>query len=246
VACTGLLAYTTSPPRIEKWFVFAAGVTTVLALWDLGNVAFRAGQPKGVRPLLTFELFFFAVVLGVDVHLIFGAPSVVVLFVAACSIIGSVVYVATSNGSKEKQVAFLVISLLFTASWLLVPPIIGRVASFLNGWHWLASCKLWNNVIRGRIYPGIHLLAIPFVYYWVDYHVAKKSDEWKEYLPVDKTLFWVGLACLVSGLLFAILDPDNTKKEIKPLYEAGAAAVILLVGNSWYLKVKDQQDEAQL
>src|SRR6056297_2886743 len=72
VGLSGLFARITSEPSIEHWFVFAAGLSNMIVVFDLGPEIFRGEYNKSARFLLTFELVLFSVILGVDINLALG------------------------------------------------------------------------------------------------------------------------------------------------------------------------------
>jgi D-alanyl-lipoteichoic acid acyltransferase DltB (MBOAT superfamily) len=241
IACAGYIAQKTHT-EIENLFVFAAGIANFYAILDLKNVAFDEKRNKVNRILLTLELFFFSAVLGVDIQLGLGFLDNLLLILASCFVFVSLLYVAGSDDPKEK-LTFLVSVILLVMSLYLFPAIIKLSAPVVN--NLCGKYDLWTKVVHVRIYSWIHLFAIPLVYSIVDHRISKEDIKWKDFLFLDKTLLLVGLACMMSGFLYAFLGMKNAVEPIKPLYEAGAAAVILLVGNSWYVNVRKNQCKNQ-
>jgi hypothetical protein len=233
IAFAGLIARWPHPTKIEHLFVFAAGFTNLTAIWDIGYKAFLDGHSKIFRGWLTIELIFLSAILGLDIHLVLrGCPNFL-LFCALILVFVSLSYVTMSD--RKDKLSFLASSLLFVASLYLFPALIKLLVPIVdNLW---GNVDWWKDVMRNRIYTTIHLFYIPAIYSIVDHRVVREDNKWEPYLFLDNTLFWVGLACMISGLLYASLATG----PIEPLYEAGAAAVMLFVGNAWYVKVKSRQ-----
>jgi len=242
VALSGLFARITAQKEIENWFVFAAGVSNLVAIGDIKDVAFLGKWNKPQRIMLTLELVLFSFVLGIDIKLGLKPikySDVFLLISACCVVIISLLWVAASE-TPQMRLPFLVSAMLLVASLYLIPALIVYIMPYIN--HLLGEYKWWNNVVHDRMYSYIHLFIIPFAYFTVDYYFTKTGDTetkatWEKYLPNDITFLLVGIAIMISGFSYAYLNRDT----VKPLYEAGAAAVMLLVGNAWYVKVKSQQ-----
>ena len=223
---------------MEEWFVFAAGISNLLALFDLGPQAFKDSHSVSTRTWLTFELLFFSVVLGVDVKLASGDYETPLLIAATVLVVASTILVGRSAKPSD-HIGTFASALLFSVSLFLIPPllkwltplVVGFVTQILPTTNSEHIC----SAMVSRSYAWVHLLAIPGVYLLVDSRVGKKEVAWKSFLFLDRSLLLAGVACTLSGWFFALL---GSSEQDSPLYEAGAAAIILLVGNSWYLSIK--------
>jgi hypothetical protein len=235
IAAAGLLARITNEPNIEHWFVFAAGLSNLVALFDLGPEIFKGGYSRSARFWLTFELFFFSVILGVDVSLALGQWDTALLIFSIFWVIFALAFMAYSE-TPQHQIGFLLSALCLVVSLYLMPPFFRLLTPD------------WKNpigiLILKRGYAWIHLLCIPLVFLLVDWKLSKDHANWINFLFLDRSLVWAGSACAISGLLYALLDPTQGTPT-PPLFECGAAALLLLVGNSWYISIEGRTNAQQ-
>lgn len=225
VAIAGLLARVTNESNIEHWLVLAAGLSNLVVLFDLGPELNRGKYSKSARIFLLFEMVFFTAVLGVDIKLAFGQWEGVLLLVTFAWVFCALLFMAISE-KPDAQVGFLCSALCLVVSMYLIPFAIKYYAP-----HWDDPFMI---LVSDRLYAWIHLLAIPFTYFIVDSKLSKDDSRWTNFLFLDMSLVLGGLACAVSGFLYAFFSPIPAPP---PLFEAGAAALILLIGNSWYLSI---------
>ncbi len=226
VALAGLLARVTDEPNIENWFVFAAGLSNLIVLFDIGPEIFQIGYSRPARLWLTFELFFFSVILGADISLALGQWDKALLVFSIAWVIFAIAFMGYSE-TPQNQIGFLLSALCLVVSLYLMPPFFRLLTP--DWQHPIAT------LILSRGYAWIHLLCIPLVFLLVDSKLAKDYAKWQNFLFLDRSLVWAGFACAVSGFLYASLGPAP---GTPPLFESGAAALLLLVGNSWYLSVE--------
>jgi hypothetical protein len=226
VAAAGLLARVTQEHSIEHWFVFAAGLSNLVVLFDIGPEIFQGGYSRPARFWLTFELFFFSVILGVDISLALGQWDKALLLFSIAWVIFALTFMAYSE-TPQNQIGFLLSALCLVVSLYLMPPFFRLLTP-----DWKHPIM---SLILSRGYAWIHLLCIPFIFLLVDSRLSKDHAKWTKFLFLDRSLVWAGFVCAVSGFLYAFLEPTP---GTPPLFESGAAALLLLVGNSWYLSVE--------
>lgn len=234
VSAAGLLARITNENNIEHWFVFAAGLSNLIVLFDLGPEIFESSYARSARLWLTFELFFFSTVLGVDVSVAFSEYED---FLLAFSIlwVGFALFFMAYSENPNSKVGFLLSALCLVVSLYLMPLLLRRFSPEWDDPIWI--------LISDRGYAWIHLLCIPFVYFIVDSKLSTKHMKWSRFLFLDRSLIWAGAACALSGLLYGLLGPDG---GTPPLFESGAAALLLLVGNAWYISIEEQKSVQQI
>jgi hypothetical protein len=233
VAFAGLLARITAESNIEHWFVFAAGLSNLVVLFDIGPEIFQGGYSRQARLWLIFELFFFSVILGADIKLTLGQWDKALLLFSIAWVIFALLFVGYSE-TPHNQVGFLFSALCLVVSLYLMPPFFKLLTP-----DWKHPIV---TLVLSRGYAWIHLLCIPLVFLLVDSRLAKNYTKWENFLFLDRSLAWAGVACAVSGFLYALLDPAI---RTPPLFESGAAALLLLVGNSWYLSVEYKANAKQ-
>ena len=234
---------------IEDLFVFAAGLTNLVALFYLVPETFNKSHSLSIRSWLFFEMIFFCFVLGVDVRMaftnLFTEEHDYILFVIAAILIFSALWHLVQSENREDDLAISISIVLFSVSIYLIPSIFRFLAPLILGLFKnfpVENPERLTAIIEHRSYAWIHLLAIPSVYYLVDSRVGKliakngdKKNDWVKLIFLDKSLFFAGLACMISGFIYAFLGPTNGENN---LYEAGAAALLLLLGNSWFVYQK--------
>jgi len=225
IALAGLLARITNDPNIEHWFVFAAGLSNMIVLFEIGPEIFQQKYDRSARLWLTFELLFFSVILGTDISLAFGHWDEVLLFFALSWVLFAMFFIALSD-TPHNQIGFLVSALCLVVSLYLMPPLFRYLTPNWEHPFWI--------LISNRGYAWIHLLGIPFIYLLVDSKLSKKHNKWSNFLFLDRSLALAGTACAISGVLYALFGPTE---GTPPLFESGAAALLLLVGNAWYISI---------
>jgi hypothetical protein len=134
IAVAGLLARITNEHNIEHWFVFAAGLSNVVALFDIGPEIFKGEYSRSARFWLTFELFFFSVILGADINLALGQWDKALLIF---SIVWFIFALAFVTYSETPQLGFLLSAFCLVVSlyWLfpVFPNLKLRFEPFCNG-----------------------------------------------------------------------------------------------------------------
>jgi hypothetical protein len=90
------------------------------------------------------------------------------------------------------------------------------------------SCWEW---IAERTHAWLHLLFIPFMYFIVDTLLKSHIETARKGLPLDRAILIVGIACAFAGF-----------KVGNPLFEAGAVAAVLLLGNWIYVSYVHKVD----
>jgi hypothetical protein len=230
VAGAGLFARVTHEGNIEHWLVFAAGMSNLVVIFDIGPELRNRGYNRFARFLLIGELIFFSSILGVDINLAFGEYELFRLFVTLMVIILSIVFI-TITDKPRAHLGFLTSAIILPLPLYIVPYLITRLSP-------QSQDPLWP-LFADRFYAWIHLLGIPTVYLITDSTLSRKHPKWRNFLFLDRSLFLAGSACATSGFLYALF---GSPPPPQPLFESGAAALILLVGNSWYLSLMEKNN----
>lgn len=230
---------------IEYWFILAGALTNAVAFWDLIPQVFGRNRkrPWWVNTMFFFLFLFLVAILGINICLTFGKacerPAQILM---PLCLIMSMAYMAFGRRRKKGNVVLWGVLLALILSSL--PMFRGMWASIDAAY----KARPWWPDVRPRLYPSIYLFFVPLFYCIVDHSVARHVPQVRAFLFLDRSLLFAGTVCAISGLWFAsVIAHEGSTHDMAnggiALYEAGAGAVILLLGNSWYLSIRRQQEQ---
>ncbi len=215
--------------EVEDVLVLSSAVANSLALisisWNIYRENKEDKDKTKKRFLLTIETFAFSAILGSDVQHFFNSDQyrLIPLILALMLSVGYTTFLALSK-KPNNHIGGLVTSLLFSISIFLVPALIEKVTIFSV-----------PPFIYQRVHSWVHLLLIPIIYMICDYIYVRWDSSWNKYHRLDWGLMFSGIACALAG--FAIKDPK---------FEAGAAAVIMLLGNWWFMNLNPDSQRKEV
>lgn len=222
--------------NLEEVFVLSSALANSIALLAISGIIytvdFNSVHRIKIRVLLTIETILFCAILSFDIQHFFGIKSIITMLIALGLAIVPVVTIAFTK-KPYKYIGGLVTALLFSISLYLMPAIIDKTKPFVFPLVKYLANLLTDadivkpyNFVRLRINSLIHLIVIPLIYLTFDTYLSRFYNVLKKNLPCNTGLFVVGIGCTTAGSFV-----DN------PLFEAGAAAVIMLLGNWWFLNI---------
>ena len=224
-----------SEQMLGNFFIFFAGVVNLVALIDICPTLHKGGGSRFTRGVLTGQVLVFAVLIGLDVWVLFRERSGAVLVVANVAVILVLIWAALTSTAAETRAGGLVFGLVFASALYIVPANLGSypvsrvLASATQCFAALVGKS--EGFIADRRIAWVHLVVIPLVYLVPDILLGTKKLSRgkpillsKESIPLDIMLLVTGVACMLAGFM-----------ADQPLFEQGASAAVLLLGNYVYV-----------
>lgn len=226
------------PNQLEDILVFCGSLTNVMAMIAIAAQPYYfpdeeviAANPtldyKKVELWLTFQMIGLSVALALALYkvssAIFPTPYPIPILTGLGSFIAifAIGNLIKSNATRRETFAVMV-SLVFFLLALGMVPVLSLVRD-----EFVPVDHRWWQFFEPRILPYIHLFFIPLLYLVVDGKLRATLTVANKSLRLDWALFWTGIVCVLCGLVAS----DLMVAIGSALFESGAAAVILLLGN---------------
>lgn len=192
--------------------LLSAALVNTIALVDIAAFLYADSTDVSKLPrtilLWTIQTFFLIGIIGVDIGLLHWGP--VPWIALAVALLAAFLYLVYARGPERGPTTGALLGIIAA---LVVSLAVGQVA-LANVPQFLAE--------RWREY--LHLLLIPLLYVFVDVIAGREHRPLAKCVPLD-------VAVLAAGVSAACIG----KAVNKPMFEAGAAAVLLMLGNHFYL-----------
>lgn len=230
--------------------VVVAGLSNLVALIDISGYSSKNTKvtiPKLVNRVLFVQCFLLAIIIGIDIAILFKLISITLLifFPLTIAIILLIVVMfyrkPVGNTSNIEHLAvflaLILVGVLF--SWTIIMFFPNGPEHFVE--RALSLFKLSDKsivFIQYRFELYLHLLIIPLTYLIGDFINGKicKQKEIEESIPLDSGLLLTGSACAWMGWYTFGLDNPNSY-----LFEAGSCAAIMIFANYMYLIMKNNK-----
>jgi hypothetical protein len=232
---------------LDSLLIFCGGWSNFVAFYAILRV-FKETQENSVRAVLLVQSFFLVLILAFDLERWLGPKWILGMVFIPIGLmmlrIGRQVFRAKpvpGDGQRGPTTAqlqaawdsilpsfFLLVCLLLV---LYTEPFMPKLGTGLH--MLLSTCtRLPIAFIGARDQAYLNLLLIPLLYLVCDLIMSRSSKIAKISLPLDTVIFAVGIACCACGLAnFRYGTSQSAVDPLNALFESGAAAAVLLLGN---------------
>jgi hypothetical protein len=219
--------------------IFCGGWSNFVAFYAILR-AFKETTENRVRVVLAVQSFSLILILGFDLNRWLGREWLIAAAFIPVALmmfrIGRHVFRAKPVDTKKLEAAwdaiipsfFLLVSLLVVINTGSIVITIRRVLIPLVASH----IGLPAQFIEARDQVYLNLLFIPLLYLVSDLLTSRYSSVAKRSVPLDIIILVVGVACCSCGLAsFLHAAPHSGVASVGVLFESGAVAAVLLLGN---------------
>lgn len=210
---------------LEHLLLFIAGLSNAVAILDICRANEVRPPSKWYRAVLIGQLLLLAALLGFDAaQLVSG---VFVIVAGLVLLVVTLFMIGFSIDDEHPKTTRLQSGLAF--GFLAIGALIAEVSNRHLG-DWANAKLLQYNLQAETLNAYVHLVLVPILYLTVDFINRRWLGAAAASLSLDVGLVLIGLSCVGAGLA----DPT-------PMFEAGASAVVLLLGNWVYVKYIDSR-----
>lgn len=214
---------------VEALLVLCGSLTNLLAIFNIARQE-KLETDRTVGIVLTVQIFFLSAFIGWSMLevLPFEGPR---LAVSLGITFGTPLALVIMKASTEKFRAGLQAALFMVVAMMVFPHLFLATQQFVaRNFQHFAGGQL-AGFLGARLHAYSHLVCVPALYLLVDVLLRRKIPDARKSLSLDFVLVVTGVSLMLAGIAAYRLG----SAEDFPLFEAGASAAVLLLGNAMWL-----------